>query len=107
MTPHPDEIVKVASGSLIEVELWQTTLTEAGIESRVVGTELTAGLGSALPGSIELWVHQGDVERATAAIRYAMEHAKDQSREEHGHPTSERVPPNPNVPHPRSNPNPF
>ena len=107
MTPQPDDIVQVASGSLVEVELWQTALTEAGIESRVVGTELSAGLGSAFPTSTELWVHRSDLDKATAAIRYAQEHGGEESQQEHGHPKSDRVPESPHIPHPKTNPNPF
>ncbi len=62
------DVVRVASGSLVEVELWQAALTEAGVESRVVGDDLSAGLGSAMPASIELWVKEEDVARAEAAI---------------------------------------
>jgi Putative prokaryotic signal transducing protein len=92
MTPHEDDVVRVASGSLVEVELWQTALTEAGIESRVVGTELSAGLGSALPTSTELWVHSRDFDKATAAIRFALEHRDDRPPVDHGIPKSDRIP---------------
>ena len=75
MTELPDdEIVCVARGTLVEVELWEDILTEAGIESKVVGGELTASYGTAMPGSVELWVHRQDVPRAEEAIRYAEQH---------------------------------
>ncbi len=92
MNDDRDEVVRIAAGPLVNVELWQTTLREAGIESRVVGTELTAGFGTALQGSIELWVHKGDAEKALAALRYAEEHKDDRDRQQHGIPQSDRRP---------------
>jgi hypothetical protein len=70
------------------------TLNEAGIESRVVGTELTAGLGTAIQDSIELWVHKGDAEKALAALRYAEDHKGETEKAPapHGIPQSERRP---------------
>lgn len=70
------DVVRVASGSLVEVELWQAALTEAGIESRVVGDDLSAGLGTALPAAIELWVKEEDVPRAEGVIRAGMRETK-------------------------------
>ncbi|WP_088256656.1 DUF2007 domain-containing protein [Fimbriiglobus ruber] len=68
MTGGANDIVDVASGSLIQVQSWHDLLRAAGIESRVVGDNLTAGLGTALPGSVELWVHRADATAAGAAI---------------------------------------
>jgi hypothetical protein len=83
MSVDPQEVVRVYAGPLFEVEAYQQVLKEAGIESKVVGTDLSAGLGSALPATIELWVHQGDGDRAIAAIQYHNEH---RGRREHGQP---------------------
>lgn len=67
--PHdPHDVVKVAAGPLVEIELFQAALKESGIESNVVGLDLTAGLGSALPDSLELWVHRSDEEAAAKII---------------------------------------
>lgn len=57
-------VVRVFSGPLVLVEMYQGQLKGAGIESRVVGTELSGGLGSALPGATELWVKEEDLSRA-------------------------------------------
>jgi hypothetical protein len=62
------ELVRVANGDLVRVELYQQGLKEAGVESQVVGQELEAGLGTAISGSFELWVHRSDAEKAAAAI---------------------------------------
>jgi hypothetical protein len=83
----------VYAGPLIEVETYQQVLSEAGIESKVVGTELTAGLGTALSASIELWVHLGDEERAIAAIKYHNEQkGRREPGEQHAHPTDSGKP---------------
>lgn len=103
------DVVRVASGSLVEVELWQGALTEAGVTSRVVGTELSAGFGSALPGSIELWVSREDLDKAEAAIRYAAVHPPGEEPKPAAHekPVSDHIPDPPNVRRPHTNPNPY
>lgn len=68
MTDNEDEVMRVYSGPLVLVEVYRATLEEAGIQCRVVGTELSAGLGSALPESTELWVRQSDSARAEELI---------------------------------------
>lgn len=93
MTNDPNEVVKVFAGTLIEVEGYQRALADARVESRVVGTALTASFGSAIPGSIELWVHQSDFEKAVAAIKLYDEELGQQREQHHfSHPTSD---PNP------------
>lgn len=68
MTRDQSDVVRAYAGPLVLVEIYQAALKQAGIESRVVGTELTGGFGSALPESVELWVHRLDLPRAEAAI---------------------------------------
>jgi hypothetical protein len=67
-THDPNDAVRAATGSLVAIETYQAELKEAGIDSRVVGLDLEAGLGSAMLNSIELWVHRSDAERAAAVI---------------------------------------
>ena len=74
MTIEADDIVCVASGSLIQVENWHELVQAAGIGSRIVGDDLAGGLGTALPNSVELWVHRADAQGAEAAIGRAGEH---------------------------------
>jgi hypothetical protein len=45
MAADPNDLVRVAAGSSTEVQLWHDVLRAAGIESRVVGDDLAAGLG--------------------------------------------------------------
>ncbi len=77
MSQDANDVVKVFSGSLLEAELYQNVLNEAGIENKLVGGELAAGFGSAIPGSVELWVHRRDLEKATAAIRRYEENPRE------------------------------
>ena len=88
MSEQNDNIVKIAHGPLVQIELWQQVLKDAGIESRVVGTDLSSSFGSALPGSLELWVHEADQAKAEAAIQLA--------ESQRGHPSS--VPPPHGIP---------
>jgi hypothetical protein len=96
MSSDPNDVVQVFRGPLIDVETYQLVLKEAGIESKIVGTELTGGLGSAIPDSIELWIHRGDSEKAAAAIKL---HEESKGRhgpaQHHGHPKSDHKPPHP------------
>lgn len=70
MSTHDEhDVVKVYSGSMVTTELYQQALRDAGVESKVVGLELTGGLGTAIPGSVELWVKSEDAEKAVAAIK--------------------------------------
>ena len=78
MTSDPGEVVKVFSGTMVEAEVYQEVLVAAGIESKVVGEALTASLGSAIPGSVELWVHRADAEKAVAAIKLSDEQRGDE-----------------------------
>jgi hypothetical protein len=61
------DIVKFASGTLVEMEALREALADAGVTANIVGDELATGLGSTLPGSVELWVMNKDVAKARAA----------------------------------------
>jgi hypothetical protein len=51
-----------------QAHVWQTALAEEGIESKVVGDYLDAGVGD-IPGArAELWVRREDVDRAMSII---------------------------------------
>ncbi len=68
MSHDEHDVVKLYAGPVVTVELYQQALTEAGIASNVVGLNLSAGFGSALPDSVELWVKSEDAEKAKATI---------------------------------------
>lgn len=68
-TQGEHDVVRVYAGPVVTVELYQQALKEAGIDSKVVGLDLTGGLGTALTNSVELWVKSEDAERAAAAIK--------------------------------------
>jgi hypothetical protein len=63
-----EEVVMLASGETVQVELWRVALAGAGIDGRVVGGALDAGLGTGIPASVELWVRREDAERAAAVL---------------------------------------
>jgi hypothetical protein len=69
MAADTHDVVRVASGELVTIEMYQQALTDAGIESKVVGDSLEASFGTAIPNSIELWVKEEDVEKARAALK--------------------------------------
>ena len=85
MARDPQELVKIFAGPLVEVELRHAALSDAGIESKVVGTELASSFGTALTDSIELWIHLGDVPEAEDLL---LKHAKPHhDHEKFPHPT--------------------
>jgi Putative prokaryotic signal transducing protein len=82
MTLDPNEVVTVYSGSLVDAQAYKQALADAEIESTMTGESLLANFGSAIPGSIELYVHQRDLERAKEAIRqYDAERAEGEDDE--------------------------
>lgn len=67
---HPEtELKRVATGTYAEVQGFEGILLDAGIESRVVGDNLDSGIGTALTGSVELWVRDADFDRAVITLR--------------------------------------
>jgi hypothetical protein len=91
MTHDPNDVVKVYAGPALMVQVHRAVLAEAGIESRVVGTELSGSFGSALPAPVELWVHRSNAPAAEAVIaresRPATEQTRDRPRRHFPHPT--------------------
>ena len=109
-THDPNDVVRAATGSLVAIEVYQKELREAGIDSKVVGLDLGAGVGTALLNSIELWVHRSDAERAAAVIdRVEKERGRPRLESEgHGHPTSDPKPHRPGGrPHTHYDPDPH
>ena len=64
-----DEIVRIGTGTSMTVELWHNALKETGIESKVVGEDLDASFGTAIPESVELWVREEDAEKAQTFLQ--------------------------------------
>ena len=63
-----DEIVLLASGSSAEMNLLLGELTDAGLRGQLVGEDLSAGLGTALPDFVELWVRAEEAPDALALL---------------------------------------
>lgn len=86
---HPDtELKRVATGTFTEVQGYEGVLRDAGIESRVVGDNLDSGIGTALTGSVELWVRDADFEKAVTALRLLEQDSDKTDRTPYGHPES-------------------
>lgn len=96
MTRDQNDVVRAFAGPLMLVEVYQTALSETGIECRVVGTELAGSFGSALPGSVELWVHRTDLPRAKDVIdresRPEVRKTHDRPHQHFPHPTDDPKP---------------
>jgi hypothetical protein len=69
-TAESDDIVRlVTATNPAQAHIWEQALREAGIQCRVVGDYLDAGLGD-IPGvRAELWVHRDDVARAEEVLK--------------------------------------
>jgi hypothetical protein len=111
MTHDTNDVVRVYTGPLVLVEVYQTALTDAGIASRVVGTDLAGSFGSALPESIELWVRKTDLPRAKEVIEREEQpkskEGHDRPRQRFPHPTNDPKPgPAPYRKEPYVNPDP-
>ncbi len=99
MTHDPNDVVRVYAGSALMVQVYRAALDEAGIACRMVGTELSGSFGSALPASVELWVHRSDGPAAEAVIaresRPVDEKDSERPRQHFPHPTDDPKPPRP------------
>jgi hypothetical protein len=95
MARDPLEVVKLYSGPLVLVEVYRAALSEAGIASDMVGTELVGGIGSALPAPVELWVHRADLKRAKTVLdgETGGKPAHARPRQRFPHPTDSPKPP--------------
>ena len=91
MTHDPNDVAKVYSGPLVVVEEYREALSEAGIDSRIVGEALTSVFGGAIPDTVELWVHRGDFDRATKAIE-RFEDKIEEEKPHHSHPADSSKP---------------
>jgi hypothetical protein len=66
---HPDDIVRLATASNPqEAYLLRQALDEEGIQCRVVGDMLDAGLGDISGIRPEVWVHRDDLDRARSVL---------------------------------------
>ena len=110
MTHDPNDVVRVYAGAPLMVQAHRAALDEAGIACRVVGTELSGSFGSALPASVELWVHRIDGPAAEAVIARESrpeEKEGDRPRQHFPHPADDPKPaPPPHRREPYVNPDP-
>lgn len=69
MNNDPNDVVRVAAGEHVVIELYRQALEDEGIQAKVLGEALEASFGTAIPRSVELWAHRSDAPRARAIIR--------------------------------------
>lgn len=69
-----DDIVRLTTAdNPAQAHIWEQALKEAGIQCRVVGDFLDAGLGD-IPGlRAEIWVHRDDLAQAKEVLRQGQE----------------------------------
>jgi hypothetical protein len=96
MTRNQNNVVRAYTGPAVLVEMYHAELSKAGIECRVVGSELVGSIGSVLPESVELWVHQEDLPKAKDVIKGE---SRRESRKSHDRPHHQ-------FPHPSDDPKP-
>ena len=66
---HEDEVVPViTTTNYVQAHIWEQALRDAGIRCKVVGDELTAGIGGISGVPAEIWVHKDDIDRATKVL---------------------------------------
>lgn len=69
MTNDTNDVVRVAAGEMMRIEFYKQALDEAGIEAHVLGEALQSSFGTAISGSVELWVHESVAARAEGIIQ--------------------------------------
>jgi hypothetical protein len=71
--PHDDIVRLATAANAFQAHIWQQALEEEGIESKVVGDFMDAGIGD-IPGlSAEVWVHRNDLARAQEVLKRGEE----------------------------------
>jgi hypothetical protein len=99
MSHEHEDVVKAATGSLVEMNLLKDELEEAGVFVRLVGDDLATGLGSALSGSVELWVRAADAGKVTAILERDAKLAQLDVPRKFPHPQSDPKPDRSQGPH--------
>lgn len=69
MAHDPTDVVRAAAGEQVVMELFRQRLADEGIDAKTLGDRLEASLGTAIPASIEVWVHRADAGRAAEVLR--------------------------------------
>ena len=69
-THDPDAIVRLATArNPFEAHAWERALRDQGIEVKVVGDYLDAGIGDISGFLPEFWVHRNDLARAEKVLK--------------------------------------
>lgn len=79
----PHDVVRLAQASTPqEAHIWRQALETEGIEAKVVGDYLDAGLGDISSLRAEVWVHRDDLARAEEVLRQGQEAGERNQAEE-------------------------
>jgi hypothetical protein len=84
--PTPDDIVRLATAmNPVQAHIWEQALQAEGIQCKVVGDFLDAGIGDIAGFRAEVWVHRNDLARAEAILKQGEDavaaEAEDQAEE--------------------------
>lgn len=65
----PKDVIRlVTAPNPAQAHIWQTALENEGIDAKVVGDFLDAGIGDVSGVEAEVWVHREDEKRALAVL---------------------------------------
>lgn len=70
--PH-DVICVVTAQNPAQAHIFEQALLNAGIEAKVVGDYLDAGIGDVSSMRAEVWVHREDKEKAEHVLKHELE----------------------------------
>lgn len=69
-TQHPDDIVRLATArNPFQAHAWEQALRAEGLQCKVVGDYLEAGIGDISGLLPEIWVHRDDLARAEKLLQ--------------------------------------
>lgn len=84
MTPRdPNDVVRLISApTAVQAHIWEQALRDEGIDAKVVGDYLGAGLGDIANFMPEIWVHRNDLEAAKAVLERHQQSAPEPNADE-------------------------
>jgi hypothetical protein len=82
MVRDPNDVVRlVRAPNPAQAHIWKQALRDQGIQAKVVGDYLGAGLGNLPQMQAEVWVHRDDVSQAEEVLRRVPEARPDEEEE--------------------------
>jgi hypothetical protein len=82
----PDDIVQlVTAPNPAQAHIWKQALRDEGIDCKVVGDYLNAGIGDVSGIQAEVWVHRHDLDKAKAVLEHHYHAPPEKTWEEERH----------------------